>query len=322
MKELVGAVTGGRGGRGGRGRKKGGMKSGRQVSDIKLGRGKGGVRWPGLSYPLDKFEPGKWYSDKKMLMREVSEEGNDREGLGVVFYQDLITGQRRKQRVSEKNWSMKGWTGRGWGGRYVGCPEMLDGTPLTEFRSTVIELKRVANQTRGGKKRTVSALVAVGNGGGAAGFAVGKGEDVKTAIRKAKNKAVNYLQVIPMCDGHTIFHNIDTKYCKTRILMEKTVPGYGLQCQRAVAAICNLIGIKDLKAKIVGSTNPLNVVRATFKGLSSQETHQDLANQSGKFVVEMRPECGYRPVVVAVPDHLKDKSLPMLEKLQLIQGTT
>ena len=320
MKELLGAVTGGRGGRGGRGRKKGGMKGGRRDGDMQLGKGKDGVRWSGLSYPLKKMEPGKWYNDDQMGLKKVSEteEEEMNNTTGTVFFQDLETGKRSKRRLSEQNWNMKGWTGRGWGGRHVGCPEMPDGSPLLNFQSTVIEMKRVVNQTRGGKKRTASALIVVGNGDGAAGFAVGKGEDFKTALRKAKNKAVNYLQVIPRCDGHTIYHDTDTKYCRSRIFMKKTVPGTGLQCQRAVAAICKLVGIKDMKAKIVGSTNPLNVVRATFKGLSSQETHQHLANQSGKYLVEMRPETGYRPVVVAVPEQLKKQMIPKLERLQLI----
>lgn len=317
MKELMAGISGGRGGRGGRGRKKGGMKKGRQP-DILLGRGKKGVRWPGLSYPLSKIELGKWFDDDKLSMKTVDEESPEAENtLGNVFYQDLQTGKRYVQRLSEKNWSRRGWTGIRWGGRYVGCPEMADGTPLTEFKSTVIELKRVANQTKGGKKRTASALVVVGNGNGAVGFSVGKGEEIRTAVRKAKNRAVNCLQVIPRCDNHTIYHNVDTKYCRTRIIMRKSVPGTGLKCQRAIAAICELAGIKDLNAKIVGSTNPLNIVRATFKGLSTQDTHQTVANRSGKYLVELRPETGYRPVVVAVPDKLK-KNISKLNKLQLI----
>lgn len=272
-----------------------------------------------MSYHLGRIEPGKWYEEDKLAIKEIEEETEDADiSLGTVFTRDLQTGKRFERRVSEKNWDRKGWTGRQWGGRYVGCPETPDGSPLPEFRSTVIEMKRVANQTRGGKKRTASVLVVVGNGCGAAGFAVGKGEDIRTAVRKAKNKAVNCLQVIPRCNDHTVFHNIDTKFCKTRIFMEKTVPGNGLKCQRAISAVCNLVGIEDLRAKIVGSTNPLNIVRATFKGLASQQTHQSLANKSGKYVVEMRPETGYRPLVVGVPDQFKNKSSRKLQALQLL----
>ena len=320
MKDLMGSVTGGRGGRGGRGRKKGGVKGLRMTDSLKLGRGKEGIRWPGLSYPLSKVMQGKWLDNGQLDMKQVQEGDKewDDENMGVVDTKDIETESRYFRRLSEKFWSFKGWTGRSWGGRYVGCPELPDGTPLTEFRSTVIEMKRVVNQTKGGKKRTVSCLVVVGNGNGAAGFAVGKGNDVRTAIRKAKNTAVKYLQVIPRCDGHTIYHDITTKYCKTRILMKKGVPGDGLHCQRAITAICDLVGIQDLRTKIIGSTNLLNIVRATFQGFSSQETHQDLANRTGKFLVEYRKECGFRPVVVAVPEGKQGTAIPMLKALQML----
>ncbi len=320
MKELLGAVGGGRGGRKGKGRKKGGMKDGRRGFDVKLGHGKDGVRWPGLSFPIRKMEPGKWYNDDQLEMKEVSEETEEENDVefSTVLSQDLQTGKRYRRRLSETNWTIKGWTGKSWGGRHVGCPETPDGNPLLDFQSIVIERKRVVNQTKGGKRRSVSTVVVVGNGKGAAGFAVGKGDDVKTALRKAKNSAVNYLQLMPRCDDHTIFHNIDTKYCASRVIMRKAVQGTGLQCNRVIAAICNLVGIKDLRAKVVGSTNPLNVVRATFKGLSSQQTHQRLANNSGKYIVEMRPETGYRPVVIAIPNQFKKEMKPKLEKLQLL----
>ena len=177
MKELLEGVTGGRGGRGGRGRKKGGAKGGKRDNEIQLGHGKNGVRWPGLSYKVSRIDPGKWYEEDKLTMKELTEEEGeaaDADGLGTVFKQDLQTGKRYWRRESEKNWNFKGWTGRQWGGRDVGCPEMADGTPLLEFKSTVIEMKRVANQTKGGKKRTASVVVVVGNRKGCSRLCSGK----------------------------------------------------------------------------------------------------------------------------------------------------
>ncbi len=319
-------VGGGRGGRGGRGRKKGGKKGLRQTKAITLGVGAKGVRWPGLSYPMEKDEDSKhWLQPEKLGLQRVDEE--EEEGAewkkdlhNRIGARDLEGEQRMELPESRKGWSFKGWSGRQWGGRYVGCPEAPDGKPLTDYRSVVIELKRVVNQTRGGKKRTVSALVVVGNGNGAAGFAVGKAEESIPAIRKAKNRAVNYLHFIPRCDSHTIYHNVKSKFCRTNILMERRVPGSGLTCQRAVTAICQLAGLKDMKAKIIGSTNPLNVVRATFKGLTSQESHQELADRTGLFLVEYRRECHNRPVVVAVPKSKSNdrKTTELLHELQLL----
>lgn len=329
MEVLTKTVGGGRGGRGGRGRKRGGKKGLRLEKNVTvLGEGAGGVRWPGLSYPMLKDEELQsrkhWLQPEKLGLKRVDEEKEDaewkRELQNMINVRELEGDQKVELPLSRKGWSLRGWSGRQWNGRYVGCPEAPDGKPLPDFRSIVIELKRTSNQTRGGKKRTVSALVVVGNGNGAAGFAVGKAEEVIPAIRKAKNRAVNYLQFVPRCDNHTIYHNVKTKYCQTNIMMWRRVPGSGLKCQRAVSAICNLAGVKDMTAKIIGSTNPLNVVRATFKGLTSQETHQDLADRTGLFLVEYRRENDHRPVIVAVP---KSKSgdrefMENLHRMQLL----
>lgn len=320
--QLTAAVAGGRGGRGGRGRKRGGTKGLKHDQVIKFGEGVGGVRWPGLSFPLERkpLYGTQWLQPSRMGIQKVEEGSADFPNWDNEVSVKEIEGNRQtKRKFSEMGWSRRGWSGKQWKGRYVGCPEAPDGTPLTAFRSVVIELKRVVNQTAGGKKRTVSALVVVGNGNGAAGFAVGKGEDVKTALRKAKNKAVNYLQFIPRCDDHTIYHNIQIKHCQTKILMERRVQGTGLSCHRAIMAICGLVGLKDMRAKIVGSTNPLNIVRTAFKGLTSQQTHQSLADESKLFLVEYRREANYRPVVVAVPKpQQSEQTIQMLKSLQML----
>ncbi|MGH0145236.1 UNVERIFIED_CONTAM: hypothetical protein FKN15_004812 [Acipenser sinensis] len=100
-----------------------------------------------------------------------------------------------------------------------------------------------------GRKRSISALVAVGNGNGAAGFALGKAADRTTALRKAKNKVIHYLYFIERYQNHT---------------------RYGLHCHRAVITMCKLIGIEDMYAKVSGSTNLLNITRALFQGLAKQ----------------------------------------------------
>lgn len=77
--------------------------------------------------------------------------------------------------------------------------------------------------------------------------------------------------------------------------------GYGLRCHRAIITICRLIGIKDMYAKVSGSVNMLNLTRGLFRGLSHQETHQQLADKKSLHVVEFREECGPLPIVVASP---------------------
>jgi len=201
--------------------------------------------------------------------------------------------QRRKMQ--------RGWTGTSWPGRYAGAPESLNGEVVKGFESIVLEVKRVACTTKGGRNRQIFSIVAVGNKNGSIGWAVGKAQSATKAIKKARNKAVNYLHYIPICDGHTIYHDLGTKVKSTEIKFERKVCGYGRRCQRIVRAICELAGIEDIRCKIVGRTTPLTVVRCTFQGLKMQETHQELAQRLGKNVVEYRTEQGNRPVIVASP---------------------
>jgi small subunit ribosomal protein S5 len=102
--------------------------------------------------------------------------------------------------------------------------------------------------------------------------------------------------------------------------MERKVKGHGLRCQRCIKAIAELAGIKDMRAKIVGTTNPMNIVRATFKGLVNQQTYEQLAEKSNKFVVEFREEEGMRPKVVAIPSKLKKETIPWINELQLLHS--
>ncbi|XP_034777064.2 small ribosomal subunit protein uS5m-like [Acipenser ruthenus] len=197
----------------------------------------------------------------------------------------------------------RGWTGNSWGGISLGPPDRgPNGETYEDFDSRVIEVKSVFNMTaKEGRKRSISALVAVGNGNGAAGFALGKAADRTTALRKAKNRAIHYLYYIERYQNHTIYHDINSKFKRTTIRMKKQNRGYGLHCHRAVITMCKLIGIEDMYAKVSGSTNLLNITRALFQGLAKQETHQNLAENKQLHVVEFQNVCGPLPIIVASP---------------------
>lgn len=195
----------------------------------------------------------------------------------------------------------RGWAGTSWPGKSAGPPSSLDGEIVQGFKSIVIEVKRISATKKSGRHRQISAIVAVGNENGSIGWALGKASSAVKAVKKAKNKAINYLHYIPICDGHTIYHDLRTKVKSTEIKFERKVPGYGRRCQRIVRAICELAGIQDIRCKVVGRTTPLTVVRCAFQGLKMQETHQELAERLGKHVVEFRPEQGNQPIIVASP---------------------
>ncbi|CAL8297955.1 unnamed protein product [Merluccius merluccius] len=257
-----------------------------------LGEGRGGFLWPGLNAPV--FRAG--------AVQTISRRG-DAEQLEMQA--ELVRARdewekRRRTKVKRG----RGWTGSSWGGISLGPPDPgPNGETYEDFDSRVIEVKNVFNMTsKEGRKRSVSCLVAVGNGNGAAGFAVGKAADRPTALRKAKNRAVHYLYYIERYDNHTIYHDIESTFKKTTLRMKKPHKGYGLHCHRAIITLCKLMGIQDMYCKVDGSINLLNITRALFTGLANQETHQTLADRKRLNVVEFRGERGALPLVVARPE--------------------
>jgi len=268
------AVSSGRG-KGRTGKKKVAPKD---VEGDFLGFGKANIEWPGLTKPID-------------LQRKPKQKRRDYEEYNAQF-------ERRKRQFDA---TQRGWSGTTWPGRHAGAPELPSGDAVKDFDSIVIEVKKVAVTRANGKRKRTSALVVVGNGKGSIGWAIGKATFASAAIRKARNKAVNYLHYVPVSEEKSIYHNLQTKVNSTQINFEKKVPGHGRRCQRIVRAICELAGIENIRCKIVGRTTPLTVVRATFQGLQMQETHQELAERTGKYVVEFRNEEGNFPRIVAIP---------------------
>ncbi|XP_053169700.1 28S ribosomal protein S5, mitochondrial isoform X2 [Hemicordylus capensis] len=256
-----------------------------------IGEGRSGFLWPGLNVPVM----------RQGTVQAIGQRGKEEQEMLQTerIRQRDEWDKRRKMRVKRE----RGWTGNSWGGISLGPPDPgPNGETYEDFDTRVIEVKSVFNMTaKEGRKRSVSALVAVGNGKGAAGFALGKAADRVIALRKAKNRAIHYLHYIERYEDHTIYHDISSSFKKTTIRMKKQNKGYGLRCHRAIITICKLIGIKDMYAKLYGSNNLLNLTRALFKGLANQETHQDIANKKNLYVVELREECGPLPIVVARP---------------------
>ncbi|KAK5908766.1 hypothetical protein CgunFtcFv8_016797 [Champsocephalus gunnari] len=273
-----------------------------------VGEGRGGFLWPGLNSPVMK--------DGNQLSMSRRGESEQQE-----MQADIV----RQRDEWEKKWKTKvkrerGWTGHSWGGISIGAPDPGPNKETYEdFDSRVIELKTVFKMTaKEGRKRSISCLVAVGNGKGTAGFAVGKAADRNTALRKAKNRAIHYLHYIELYNDMTIYHDINSKFKRTTLCMKKQNEGYGLRCHRAVITLCKLIGMKDLYCKVEGSVNLLNITRAFFTGLANQQIHQTLADRKQLHVVEYQAQRGPLPVVVASP---KEGARPDPEPVDEIPNT-
>lgn len=274
----------------------------------RIGEGRGGFLWPGLNAPILK--------DGTVRTMSRRGESEQQEVQAELARQRDEWERRRKMKVKRE----RGWTGNSWGGISLGPPDPgPNGETYEDFDSRVIEVKSVFNMTaKEGRKRSISCLVAVGNGNGAAGFALGKAADRNTALRKAKNRAIHYLYYIERYNDHTIFHDIESKFKRTTLRMKKQHEGYGLHCHRAVITLCKLIGIKDMYCKVERSVNLLNITRALFTGLANQQTHQTLADKKQLHVVEFQSQRGPLPVVVASP---KDGARPEPEPEDEIPNT-
>ncbi|XP_020650441.3 small ribosomal subunit protein uS5m [Pogona vitticeps] len=256
-----------------------------------IGEGRSGILWPGLSAPILNQR-----STLGIQRREKEEQGK-------LMSERLIKREEWEKKMRRKVKKERGFTGASWNGISLGHPDPSpDGETYEDFDSTLIELKTVSTMTaKEGRRRSFSALVVVGNKKGAAGFALGKANVKQNALRKAKNKAIHNLHYIERYNNHTIYHDISSTFHQTTIRMKKQSKGYGLHCHRAIIAMCKLIGIEDMYAKLYGSNNPLNLTKAFFKGLANQKTHQKLADEKSLYVVEFRDECGPLPIVVAKP---------------------
>eukprot|EP00058_Branchiostoma_floridae_P027828 XP_002613319.1 hypothetical protein BRAFLDRAFT_68286 [Branchiostoma floridae] len=242
-----------------------------------IGEGRDAYVWPGLNAPV--MTAG--------VIHRIQKKDNDPEREQKLIEERDAWYKMKSKRLKRQ----RGWTGGTLGGTSLGSPDPIRDRKFEDFEARVLEVRNVFNMTANmGRKRSVRALVVVGNRKGAAGFAVGKAQDARTALKKAKNKAVNVLYYIERYNHHT---------------------SYGLQCHRILQTCGRLIGLEDLYARVHGSKNPLGIVHCFFKGLTKeQETHQQLADRKGLHVVEFRQECSMRPIVVASPSNGRVREEP------------
>ncbi len=137
----------------------------------------------------------------------------------------------------------------------------------SEFVEKVLAIKRVTKVTKGGKKIAFSALVVVGNEQGRVGFAVEKAGEVAIAIKKSLGKAKKNMILIPL-KGTTIPHEIIGRCGAAQVLLKPAADGTGVIASGAIRAVCDGAGIRNILTKCHRSNNPLNVVKATFDGLT------------------------------------------------------
>ena len=151
----------------------------------------------------------------------------------------------------------------------------------------LVHINRITKVVKGGRRFGFSALVVVGNQSGKIGIAHAKAKQVPDAIKKANEMARRKLIHIPLREGRTIHHDVKAKDGSGKIVLRAASKGTGIIAGGAMRAVLELVGVQNVLAKCYGSTNPVNVVRATINALRSMESPEEVAFRRGKKTAEI-----------------------------------
>jgi small subunit ribosomal protein S5 len=155
-----------------------------------------------------------------------------------------------------------------------------------DFIEKLVAVNRVAKVVKGGRQFGFTALTVVGDGNGTIGFGYGKAKEVPLAIQKAMDKARKNMKSVPL-KGDTLQHSITGIHGAANVYMQPASDGTGIIAGGAMRAVFEAVGVKNVLAKINGTRNPVNVVRATINGLSSMSSPEYVAAKRGKKVEEI-----------------------------------
>ena len=157
----------------------------------------------------------------------------------------------------------------------------------TEFKDKLVSINRITKVVKGGRRFAFSALVVVGNQTGSIGVGHGKAKQVPDAIKKATETAKNNLFKVNLREERTLHHDVLSKDGAGKVLLRAAPSGTGIIAGGPIRAACEVVGIKDIVAKSLGSSNPINVLRACVKGLKSQSAPKIIAKARGKSIAEI-----------------------------------
>jgi len=149
----------------------------------------------------------------------------------------------------------------------------------SEFTDKLVHINRVAKVVKGGRRFGFAALVVVGDEKGRVGFGHGKAREVLEAIRKATEAAKRGLIRVPLREGRTLHHDVAGRHGAGRVFLRAAPPGTGIIAGGPMRAVFETLGMQDVVAKSLGSSNPYNMVRATFDALGRQDSPRSVASR-------------------------------------------
>jgi small subunit ribosomal protein S5 len=151
----------------------------------------------------------------------------------------------------------------------------------SEFVDKLVHINRVAKVVKGGRRFGFAALVIVGDQKGRVGFGHGKAREVPEAIRKATDSAKRSLIRVPLREGRTLHHDVHGRHGAGKVFLRAAPPGTGIIAGGPMRAVFETLGMQDVVAKSLGSSNPYNMVRATFDALKHQDSPRSVAGRRG-----------------------------------------
>jgi small subunit ribosomal protein S5 len=151
----------------------------------------------------------------------------------------------------------------------------------SEFVDKLVHINRVAKVVKGGRRFGFAALVVVGDQKGRVGFGHGKAREVPEAIRKATDAAKRALTRVPLREGRTLHHDVLGRHGAGKVFLRAAPPGTGIIAGGPMRAVFETLGMQDVVAKSLGSSNPYNLVRATFEALKNEDSPRSVAARRG-----------------------------------------
>ena len=156
-----------------------------------------------------------------------------------------------------------------------------------EISEHLVTINRVAKVVKGGRRFGFAAIMIVGDSKGRVGYGTGKAKEVPEAVRKATENAKNKMIRVHLKDDRTLHHDMVGRFGAGKVILRSAAPGTGIIAAGPIRAACEVLGVQDIVAKSLGSSNPYNIINACLEGLKKQSSPKSVSENRGKKISEI-----------------------------------